>query len=198
MHIASRYGQSQIINWLIKHADKSFAREKTLFGTTSMHFACASGSFECVSLLLELLPETIDEKTFTGLTPLFLAIQENRMNIVLLLSDYGANFMFKTEDGRNLIHVCSQLGHLDILRWLIKNKNIDINEKDTGGATALHVAASNGHAQVVQFLLEENADISVDSFGGLLSDRLSSWQMVGPVFVSRCNTTTRLRVQQPA
>jgi ankyrin repeat protein len=166
MHIASRYGQSQILNWLLKHVDKNFAIERTFFGTTCLHFACASGSFECVDLLLQLVPESIDEKTATGLTPLYLAIQENHLNIVLLLSDCGANFELKTEDGRNLIHLTCQHGHLDILRWLIKNKNLDLNEKDTGGASPLHLAASNGHAKVVEYLLEENVDITVDSFGG--------------------------------
>ena len=153
LHIACKYGQCEIVAWLLKQFDKDYVSQKTFYGTTSLHFACSFGSFECAKLLLEVSTECIDYKTNTGLTSLYLAIQENHLNIVLLLSDYGANFHHKTEDGMNLIHVACQNGNIDILRWLAQNKDFDMNEKDTCGATGLHYASSNGHPKLVEYLL---------------------------------------------
>ena len=70
-----------------------------------------------------------------------------------------------TVPGRPLLHVAAQKGHGSVLQILIDH-NVDINERDTNGATALHLAVENGHEATARLLLQHGADMNAcDSHG---------------------------------
>ena len=47
----------------------------------------------------------------------------------------------------------------------VLSEKVDINMKDSDGATPLHFAASRGHVNVVRWLLSRRAKICLDKFG---------------------------------
>jgi ankyrin repeat protein len=51
---------------------------------------------------------------------------------------------------------CS-LGHIDLVRQVLKDKTFDVNCKNESGNTSLHAAAKHGHSHVVEELLCANA-----------------------------------------
>lgn len=56
-------------------------------------------------------------------------------------------------------------GHTKCIEMIL-DRSIDINSKDTDGATALHWAASRGRENTVLILLERGADINTeDNYG---------------------------------
>ncbi|GJJ07266.1 hypothetical protein Clacol_001466 [Clathrus columnatus] len=55
--------------------------------------------------------------------------------------------------GLTVLHVASNKGHLDTLKWLIEDCGAIIDLEDKEGETALHKAALNGHLHIVKYLL---------------------------------------------
>ncbi|XP_017839750.1 myotrophin [Drosophila busckii] len=59
--------------------------------------------------------------------------------------------------GRFPIHYAADFGHLNVLKYLIK-EGADINKKDKHGITPLLAAVWEGHTDCVEYLLEKGAD----------------------------------------
>ena len=53
------------------------------------------------------------------------------------------------------LHFASELGHLDIVRYLIQERNCDVECRDRENDTPLHEAAKNGRLDIVQYLIIE-------------------------------------------
>ena len=62
------------------------------------------------------------------------------------------------ENGLGLIHWAADHGNSEILEIILKQKNININLKDSDGQTALLYASSCEHSDCVKLLLKYNAD----------------------------------------
>ncbi|WMT84151.1 ankyrin repeat domain-containing protein [Wolbachia endosymbiont of Listronotus oregonensis] len=95
----------------------------------------------------------------SGLTPLYVAIQAGRLDIVEILFD-GKHFSVKDKDiyGCNPLHWSAQQGNLNIAKFLVE-KGADIGAKDKNGRTSLRIAACNGNLDMVKFFLDKNASI---------------------------------------
>ena len=53
--------------------------------------------------------------------------------------------------------MASGSGHIDIVRLLLQQPNIDIHKKTTSGDTAIGMATENNHTDVVQLLTNAGA-----------------------------------------
>jgi ankyrin repeat protein len=51
------------------------------------------------------------------------------------------------------LHIASMLGHLDLVKELLRHKPEFASELDSCGSTPLHLAAAKGHAEIVKELL---------------------------------------------
>ncbi len=122
-----------------------------------------------------------------GVTPVYLAVQENKVALVKYLVNHGANLNFKADDGMSAIHVACQNGSLDMIRLLFENYNVNLNARDFNGATPLHYgkkyhhqftfvvlmliflflkkACSSGDSNLVAYLLSNGARITLDKYG---------------------------------
>uniref|UniRef100_A0A3B4T4V3 CARD- and ANK-containing Inflammasome Adaptor Protein n=1 Tax=Seriola dumerili TaxID=41447 RepID=A0A3B4T4V3_SERDU len=93
-----------------------------------------------------------------ALTPLHLAAQCNRSNLVGLLVKFCRWLL--CYDGLTPLHLASQQGHADAVIQLLRDK-ADPGVKDRLGRTALHWAASSqGESSVVDLLLSAKANPS--------------------------------------
>ncbi|KAJ5576477.1 hypothetical protein N7535_003403 [Penicillium sp. DV-2018c] len=69
------------------------------------------------------------------------------------------------ESGYSLLHAAASYGHVDLLRALVKEFNVDVNLLDEDGETCLFVAE---HAKVARCLVEElNVDVNKKNSEGL-------------------------------
>ena len=66
----------------------------------------------------------------------------------------------------NLLHRSSRYGKLDIVRFCVEEKGLNVDIRDGNGDTALHKAVREGHLQVIQVLVSSGADVDMkNKFG---------------------------------
>ena len=97
--------------------------------------------------------------------PLFMAIEKNRQDIVLLLLEGGADTEIRNSSKETPLYTASYYGHADIVRQLISH-GADLNAESELG-TALHGASSNGEPEISRILLEHGANPNVMDYSGV-------------------------------
>jgi ankyrin repeat protein len=89
-------------------------------------------------------------------TPLHVAIEKERRDIVLLLLESGADAEMLDSYDENALYMASHRGCVDIVRLLISH-GADPNE-ECGGWTPLHAASEHGIPEIARALLEHGAN----------------------------------------
>jgi len=122
--------------------------------------AVLSGSLDVVKQYFNTNPTPEINKTDNhGCTGLHWAAQQGFTDIVAYLVDKGANINAKEKMRYTPLALAAIGGHLDIVKILQTDSNIDM--KNIDGCSALHIAATNGFPDIVVFLLKHRADIDL-------------------------------------
>jgi ankyrin repeat protein len=79
--------------------------------------------------------------------------------LVLHAQDYGYSYY---EYGNQLL-VFADEGNLDSVRYMVEQKNADINFPDYFGVTPLMFAAQQGYDSIVIYLIEQGANVNLAS-----------------------------------
>lgn len=138
-------------------------------------WACENGHVEITKYLLEEKHANPNGPSVNGKTPLFLAYYKHEFfkynhEIVKLLIKNGANCTItiaKTGLKFHLIEFATSYGDLELVKYLIDNKKLNIDARYYGGKTLLHIAAESLYSvddleKVVKFLLSRNADTEIN------------------------------------
>ncbi|KAN0141663.1 Ankyrin repeat-containing domain protein [Lactarius tabidus] len=72
---------------------------------------------------------------------------------------HGADINLRSPDGRTPPHLASEVGNLELARWLL-NRGADVNSQEDDGSTPLHLATSHGYLEVSRILLEHHAAVN--------------------------------------
>eukprot|EP00057_Strongylocentrotus_purpuratus_P001564 XP_001199832.3 PREDICTED: ankyrin-3 [Strongylocentrotus purpuratus] len=91
-------------------------------------------------------------------TPLYIATQENYVDIVKLLLERGASPKITVEDGYLPIHVAAYKGHNQCLELLLDH--YDTYTTLDCPDTPLHLAIEGGQRETVKFLIEHGFDVN--------------------------------------
>ncbi len=140
-----------------------------------LYLAVIEGDEEIVNLLIQAGAE-LNVQKWNGETPLFAAIEHNKLNIVKALIQAKADVNFKSDGGNTPLMKVSQCSWLDekdrheILNALIEAK-ADLNMKNKRGLTALSMATLANNIKHVEMLLQAKADPTIkDSSGNTALD----------------------------
>lgn len=128
-----------------------------------LNIAATAGYLDILQLLLEKGAE-INAKDSQGATPLRLSVTGNHEECVKLLLEEGAN----VQPEINLLGA-AKLDNPAILRLLLA-QGVDVDIKDSIGATALEMAVRNGPEGSVQSLVENGADPKPTKYLGYAID----------------------------
>lgn len=140
-------------------------------GNTPGHLAAMEGHLPCFKFLVSISPSAthcISARNDQGETPKILAQQFYKQELV----DYINNIEFERdnpEEEESLAfpgHKAAYEGRVDVLRRLIENGVVNINERDDRGATPAHKAAGQGHIEVLQWLIEMGANLTITNNAG--------------------------------
>ena len=115
---------------------------------------------------------------FVNWTPLFVACESGKLDIVsLLLKKSGINVNAQTNDGMTPLFVAAMKGFDAIVVRLLSVPGINVNAREYQSGifflcffnkTALHAAAENNHLHVVKILLyNEVTEVSAKTFDGI-------------------------------
>eukprot|EP00064_Thunnus_orientalis_P005069 superscaffoldBa00000483_g5082 len=159
-HIACREGDPLVIQHLLLIAPDVW---KTESGTrrTPLHTAAMHGCEEVVRILLERCGYTPDVRDSCGVTPFMDAVRNGHLSVArLLLEEHQASPTAADVLGTQPVHQVAVTGEDEALRFLVRDLNVDVNQRATGiQLTALHYAAKEGHTSTIKTLLELGADL---------------------------------------
>eukprot|EP01006_Ploeotia_vitrea_P057341 TRINITY_DN68171_c4_g2_i1.p1 TRINITY_DN68171_c4_g2~~TRINITY_DN68171_c4_g2_i1.p1 ORF type:complete len:837 (+),score=92.35 TRINITY_DN68171_c4_g2_i1:55-2565(+) len=123
--------------------------------TSPLHTAVVCKQTEIVKALLESKKCNVDsQKAASKASALHMAVVAESTEIVKLLLEHGASPGLKDENRLTPLHIASHNGFVNIVKLLLEQDKLDVNDVDSGESTALHRACAKGHAEVVSALLE--------------------------------------------
>ena len=135
-------------------------------GYTPLHLAARYGHLE-VAILLIRKDARLDERDWTGATPVHVAACHNHANLI------GGNLNIKTSNGSTPLHSAAACGAVEIIDYLLYKK-ASLTATDNYGLTALHYSIHNirfrslddliapRKAHLSGFFVHDNRYISVD------------------------------------
>ena len=98
---------------------------------------------------------------------LFDSVQAGDLNLLKKLLFDGADINSRDCDGETILHDAAfSNDRLDIIKYLIEEKNFKINCLDNEFVTPLHEAARAGNLEFVKYLVEKGADINKQDIEG--------------------------------
>ena len=136
----------------------SLSLEEQLFS------ACWNGNIETVKQLLLQQDININEKDDNyGYTPLIYACWNGHFEIVkILLNDNRMNANLGNNDGKTAFYVACYR-KTEIVNYMLKNENIDINKANTYGWTPLMIASIRGYIEIIKYILVSGREININA-----------------------------------
>jgi len=64
-------------------------------------------------------------------------------------------------DLQRAIHIAAIKNNFQMIQWIVKQSNTDINIVDRDGNTALHLASQLGHDDLIEILLQYGANLNI-------------------------------------
>ena len=155
-HTCAKNGQSKFLKLLVD--SKRFLFKATDYGLTPLHLACQEGHLECVKLLVQLQPNSIESETTDGITPIFISAQNGHSDTLKFLIDNNANVNVVTKDGA-VLHSAVFGGDQECLKLLLDNgADVEGGVGKTDVETPLSQAVFNTDIASVTTLLWYGAD----------------------------------------
>ncbi|XP_046560342.1 ankyrin repeat domain-containing protein 29-like [Haliotis rubra] len=129
-----------------------------------LHKACRKGTLAQVRQILSHELVDINSRGRCGWTPVRIAAEGGRRELVDLLVRQGCDLSLTDDDGNTVLHVASIKGHLKIVRYILSKKTVDVNITGHCNRTAVMAAARFGHRKVFDVLVRNGSNLStVDS-----------------------------------
>ena len=131
---------------------------------SALYPAIRDGNSEKVEFLLDKGGADLHGRDRAGWPPLVRAAECGQLAVAEILLKKGADPVFGTLgrfSGRLPIHFAAEEGHVEVVRLLLKQRDVSPNLTDHQNETALFKAAKNGHEAVVQLLLDQE-DVQPD------------------------------------
>ncbi|XP_067606633.1 ankyrin repeat domain-containing protein 42 isoform X5 [Pseudorca crassidens] len=164
VHYAAFHGRLGCLQLLIKWGCS--IEDVDYNGNLPVHLAAMEGHLHCFKFLLSRMSSASQAlKAFNdnGENVLDLAQRFFKQNILQFIqgAEYEGNDPKDQETLAFPGHVAAFKGDLAMLKKLIEDGVININERDNNGSTLMHKAAGQGHIECLQWLIKMGADSNI-------------------------------------
>ncbi|XP_055479368.1 ankyrin repeat domain-containing protein 42 isoform X1 [Psammomys obesus] len=169
VHYAAFHGRLGCLQLLVKWG--CCIEDVDYNGNLPVHLAAMEGHLHCFKYLLSRMhtgAQALKAFNDNGENVLDLAQRFLKQNIIRFIQ--GAEYEGSNpEDQDNLAfpgHVAAFKGDLEVLKKLIGDGVINLNERDDTGSTPMHKAAGQGHVECLQWLIKMGADSNITNKAG--------------------------------
>lgn len=175
LHIACREGCPAVVLLLLQHSETVW-RTESKTGRTPLHTAAMHGCEEVVTILLERCGYSPDHTDSCGVTPFMDALRNGHISVARqLLEKHKACPTVVDRLGAQPVHQVAVTGQNEALVFLVKELNVDVNEKATSlQLTALHYAAKEGHVSTLLTLEALGANLHIQDAKGRTALHMAS------------------------
>jgi ankyrin repeat protein len=143
-----------------------FTTANTMSNQQKLRVAIEKGSTDVVENLLRENSININQQDKFGLTPLFLAVQNEHVSITKLLIQHSANVNIQDKDGVTVLWLASGMGNLEITKLLL-DANADYNlVPNEIRLTPIHAAAAYNFIGTIELLVKAGANINEQDADG--------------------------------
>lgn len=169
VHYAAFHGRLGCLQLLVKWGCS--IEDVDCNGNLPVHLAAMEGHLHCFKFLLSRMSSASQAlKAFNdnGENVLDLAQRFFKQNILQFIqgAEYEGNDPKDQETLAFPGHVAAFKGDLEMLKKLIQDGVININERDNNGSTLMHKAAGQGHIECLQWLIKMGADSNITNKAG--------------------------------
>jgi len=132
-------------------------------GDTLLHIALKTNSSLVVNFLFDQSDIDLNAKNILGQTPLHIAAMNGQLDNLKLLISKGANVKDTDRYRNNLLHIAANKNHSEIIKYLLDNSYIDINEKNSFDRMSLFYSKDYN---ITKALIDKGAKLSELPDGG--------------------------------
>ena len=155
IHLTCKSGSLPIL----KHLVENYSDQLSLYainddGKASIHLACEKGALNMIKYIIECSPDLLHLADGNGYTPLLTAAYSNHLPVVKYLNSQNCNISVLDGRGFNVLHISSEKGYFDIVKYLIDGEYVDPNIADFHKRTSLHIAVLNAQLAIVEYLMD--------------------------------------------
>ncbi|XP_067653193.1 ankyrin-3-like [Haliotis asinina] len=157
--LAAGSGSKVVFHFLMERGADCLTKDSR--NRNVLHWACQGGNVKIVKYILTQTIVDINGNDENNMTPLLLAAYHGKKDVFGLLIEKGANTLAVNQKRRNSLHLSSAGGHVDTVKYVLKQTSVDIDSKDYGEMTPALIAASQGENEVFDILVKNGADLSL-------------------------------------
>ncbi|GJQ65236.1 hypothetical protein Trydic_g7366 [Trypoxylus dichotomus] len=86
---------------------------------------------------------------------------EGKLNDIKRRVDQGADIGILDSFGNSLAHTAAKHNQLDVLKWLVEEKNMDVHKLNRANRTILQIALESAHQSIVEWLVENRKSLKL-------------------------------------
>ncbi|XP_071112951.1 ankyrin repeat domain-containing protein 50-like [Haliotis cracherodii] len=129
-------------------------------GNNCLHLAVEGGSVPIVEDVLSRNMLDINARGHRGHTAAMVAVVNRHVDVFDVLVAAGADPYIQTDNGNDCLYAAIVLGHMAILKKMVKLTTFCISRTDQKGRSPVMAAALHGRQQIFDYLVLEGGDIS--------------------------------------
>jgi len=166
LHCAAYHGDFEMVQLLLNYKVDVDTRDED--GWASIH-AVSVGFFDPIPNIYQSLPDVarlllehgadVNSRTSDydyGQTPLHIVVKNNRIEVLHVLLEHGANVAAKDNHGRTPLHLVAERGSVDVARVLLKH-GANVAAEDNEGRTPFQIASAWGYNSIIKLLSDHGA-----------------------------------------
>ncbi|XP_072346776.1 ankyrin repeat and death domain-containing protein 1A-like isoform X3 [Scyliorhinus torazame] len=156
--LAAWFGHLKLLQILVNAGAKVTATN--WIGQSLHHCAAQQGHLNIINYTMDDLEEVpLDRPDQHGKTPILLAAENGRLDMVIHLRALDCDHQIKDKEGNGIGHLAARQGHVHVLENLMDVIFTEARNQD--GQRVLHLAAEGGHLDCVKLLLDNHSQINV-------------------------------------